>query len=82
MFTNDGMIVLQEMMYFIKNINYLILEIFGATICRRWDRHTKDLKDESTNRLVFMFGKYTFNTMKVLNKVGQHMNIEHCPRPI
>ena len=51
------------------------LEIFQPTIRKRWVGHTQNLKDELTNQLVGMFGKDTFDTMKVLNKVGQHMNI-------
>ena len=51
------------------------LEIFGPTIRTRWDRKAKYLKDELTNRLVGLFGKDTFDTLKVLQKVGQHLNI-------
>ena len=67
--------VFQEMMFFYKNINDLTLEISRPTIHTRWDRQTKYLKDEMTNRLVVMFGKDTFDTVKVLKKDGQHMNI-------
>ena len=51
------------------------MEIFGPTICTRWDRQTRNLKDEMTNRLVGIFGNETFDVAKVLNKVGKHMNI-------
>ena len=51
------------------------MEIFRPTIRTRWDRKTKNLKDELTNRLVGMFGNDTFDTTKVLKKVGQHMKI-------
>ena len=51
---------------FYKNINDLALDIFGPTICTRWDRQRKSLQDELTNLLVGLFGKYTFDTSKVL----------------
>ena len=35
----------------------------------------KNLKDELTNWLVGLFGKDTFDTTKVVKKIGQHMNI-------
>ena len=69
------MIVLQKTMFFYKNINDLTLEIFGPTICTRWDRQNKILKDDMTNRLVGMFENDTFDTTKVLKKVGKHMTI-------
>ena len=69
------MIVLQEMMFFYKNINYLTLDIFGPTIHTRWDRQPKYLKDELTNRLVDLLEKDTFDTSKVLQKVGKHLKI-------
>ena len=51
------------------------MEIFGPTICTRWDRQTKNLKGDLTNRLVGMFGNETFDTTKVLKKIGKCMNI-------
>ena len=72
MLTNYGMIVLQEMIYF---LNDLSLEIFGPTILTRWDRQPKYLKDEVTNHLVGLFRKDTFDTSKVLQKVGKHLNL-------
>ena len=61
MLTNDGNNVLQEMIYF-KNMNDLALEIFGPTICTMWNKQPKSLKDDMTNHLVGLFGKYTFDT--------------------
>ena len=51
------------------------MEIFRPIICRRWDKQTKNLKDDLTDRLVGMFDKDTFDTTKVLKKVVQHMKI-------
>ena len=51
------------------------LEIFGPTISTRWDKQTKNLKYELTNRLVVMFSSETFNRVEVLKKDGRHMNI-------
>ena len=51
------------------------LEIFGPTIHTRWERQPKSLKDELTNQLIGLFRKDTFDTSKVLKKVGQHLNI-------
>ena len=56
-------------------MNDLSLEIFGPTIHTRWDKQDKYLKDELTNHLVGLFGKYTFDTSKILQKDGQHLNI-------
>ena len=49
-------------------MNDLALDIFGPTIHTRWDKQAKALKDEMTNRLVGLFGKDTFDTLKVLQK--------------
>ena len=35
----------------------------------------KNIKDELTNRLVGLFENDTFDTTKVLKKVGQHIKI-------
>ena len=51
------------------------MDIFGPTIRTRWDRHAKYLKDDLTNRLVGLFGKDTFDSSKVLQKVGKHLKI-------
>ena len=51
------------------------MEIFVPTIRTRWDRYPKYLKDELTNQLVGMSSNDTFDTTKVLKKVGQHMKI-------
>ena len=56
-------------------MNDLSLEIFGPAICTMWNKHPKDLKDDLTNRLVSLFGKYTFDTSKVLQKAGKHLKI-------
>ena len=56
-------------------MNDLALEIFGPTIQTMWNKQPKDLKDVLTNRLVSLFEKDTFDTSKVLQKVGKHMNI-------
>ena len=56
-------------------MNDLSLEIFGPTIHTRWDKQEKYLKDDLTNRLIGLFEKDTFDTSKVLQKVGQHMKI-------
>ena len=73
--TNEGMIILQEMAFFNKNLNDLSLEIFGPNISTRWDRKEKALKDELTNCLVGLFRQDTFDTSKVLQKVGKHLEI-------
>ena len=62
-------------MFFYKNINDSNLEILGPTICTRWDRQTKKLKDKVTNRLVVLFDNETFNRTMVLKKDGKHMKI-------
>ena len=51
------------------------MKIFQPTIGIKWDRQTKYLKDELTNCLVGLFGKYTFDTSKVLQKAGKHLKI-------
>ena len=56
-------------------MNYLALEIFKPPIHTMWNKQPKSLKDDLTNRLVGLFEKYTFDTSKVLQKVGQHLNI-------
>ena len=56
-------------------MNDLALEISGPTIHTRWDIQPKDLEDELINRLVGLLGKDTFDTSKVLKKVGQHLKI-------
>ena len=56
-------------------MNDLALEIFGPTICTKWNKKPKDLKDDLTDRLVSLFGKYTFDTSKVLQKAGKHLKI-------
>ena len=79
MFTNDGNNVFQEMI-FNKHLYDLDLEIFGPTIRTMWNKQPKSLKDDLTNRLVSLFRKDTFDTLKVLQKAGKHLNI--VPRPI
>ena len=56
-------------------MNDFSLDIFRPTICTRWDKHAKALKDELTNRLVSLFGKDTFDTSNVLQKAGKHLKI-------
>ena len=56
-------------------MNYLALDILGPTIHTMWNKNPKSLKDDLTNRLVGLFGKDTFDTLKVLQNAGQHMNI-------
>ena len=56
-------------------MNDLALEIFGPTIHTMWNKQRKYLKDDLNNRLVSLFGKDTFDTSKVLQKVGKHLNI-------
>ena len=56
-------------------MNDLALDIFGPTICTMWNKQPKSFKDVLTNRLAGLFGKDTFNTSKVLQKVGQHLKI-------
>ena len=56
-------------------MNDLDLEIFGPTICTMWNKHPKALKDDLTNRLVSLFRKDTFDTLKVLQKAGKHLKI-------
>ena len=51
------------------------MEIFGPTIRTGWDKQSKNLKDELTNRLIGLFGGETFNRVEVLKKVDQHINI-------
>ena len=51
------------------------MEIFGPTIYTRWDKQTKNLKDDLINRLVGMFDCETFNRAEFLRKDGQHMKI-------
>ena len=51
------------------------MEIFGPTIHTRWEKQAKYLEDELTNRLVDMFEKDTFDTLKVLQKAGKHTKI-------
>ena len=56
-------------------MNDLALEIFMPTIRTMWNKKPKDLKDDLTNRLVGLFRKVTFDTSKVLQKAGKHINI-------
>ena len=56
-------------------MNDLALEIFRPTIHTMWNKQPKDLKDVLTNCLVILFGKNTFDTSKVLQKVGKHLKI-------
>ena len=56
-------------------MNDLSLEIFGPTICTMLNKQSKSLNDELTNHLVGLFRQDTFDTLKVLQKVGQHLNI-------
>ena len=56
-------------------MNDLALNIFGTTIRTMWNKKPKALKDDLTNYLVSLFGKDTFDTSKVLQKVEQHLKI-------
>ena len=56
-------------------MNDLALEIFEPTIRTMWNNQLKALKDDLTNRLVSLFGKDTFVTLKVLQKAGKHLKI-------
>ena len=56
-------------------MNDFPLEIFGPTIRTMWNKQPKDLKDDLTNRFVSLFGKDTFDTLKVLQKAGKHLKI-------
>ena len=56
-------------------MNDLAFDIFRPTICIMWNKQPKDLKDDMTNRLVSLFGKDTFDTLKVLQKAGKHLKI-------
>ena len=56
-------------------MNDFSLEIFGPTIRTMWNKQPKELKDDLTNHLVGLLGKDTFDTLKVLQKVGKHMKI-------
>ena len=56
-------------------MNDLALEIFRPTIRTMWNKHPKALKDDLTNHLVSLFEKDTFDTSKVLQKVGKHLKI-------
>ena len=56
-------------------MNDLALEIFGTIIRTMWNKQPKYLKDDLTNHLVSLFGKYTFDTSKVLQKAGKHIKI-------
>ena len=56
-------------------MNDLTLEIFRPTIRTMWNKQPKALKDDLTNCLVSLFGKDTFDTSKILQKAGKHMNI-------
>ena len=40
-----------------------------------WNKQPKALKDDLTNCLVGLFRKYTFDTLKVLKKAGEHLKI-------
>ena len=51
------------------------MDIFEPTIRISWDKQPKYLKDELTNRLVGLLKKDTFDTLKVLQKVGKHLKI-------
>ena len=51
------------------------MEIFGPTIRTKWDKQTKNLKDELTNHLVGLFRNETFNRVEVLKKASQHMKM-------
>ena len=56
-------------------MNVLALEIFSLTIRTMLNKQPKDLKDDLTNHLVSLFGKDTFDTLKVLQKAGKHLKI-------
>ena len=53
----------------------MALEIFRPTIRTMWNKQPKALKDDLTNCLVSLFGKDSFDTSKVLQKTGKHLNI-------
>ena len=62
-------------MLFNKNLNDLLLDIFGPTIHSRWDKQSKNFKNELINFLVGLFDNERFIRADVLNKAGQHIKI-------
>jgi hypothetical protein len=53
-------------------MNQNTLEIFGPTICTRWNAQSSKLKDELINYLVGLFGE-TFNKRGVTLKAGAYL---------
>ena len=54
-------------------MNDLALEIFGPTICTRWNSQSFKLKEELMNRSVHLFGEGTFSKSRVVSKVGLYL---------
>ena len=54
-------------------MNDLTLDIFGSTICTRWNSQSYKLKDELINNLVGLFGEGSFKKSGVSSKVGAYL---------
>jgi hypothetical protein len=54
-------------------MNDLTLDIFGPTICTRWNSQSSKLKDELINKLVGLFGEGSFNKSGVSSKAGAYL---------
>jgi hypothetical protein len=51
----------------------MALDIFGPTICTRWNSQSSKLKYEFIKKLVGLFGEGTFNKYGVSSKAGAHL---------
>jgi hypothetical protein len=49
------------------------LDIFGPTICTRWNSQSLKLKDDFIKKLVGLFDEGTFNKYRVSSKAGAHL---------
>jgi hypothetical protein len=54
-------------------MNDLTLDIFGPTICTRWNSQSSKLKYELINKLVGLFGEGSFNKSGVSSKAGAYL---------
>ena len=54
-------------------MNDLKLDIFGPTICTRWNSQSSKLKYELIKNLVVPFGEGSFNKSRVSSKVGAYL---------
>ena len=54
---------------FYKNLHENALDIFGPTICTRWNAQNEKLKDDLMNHMVNLFGE-TFNKKGVTTATG------------